>query len=214
MAKERISDYEGEELTVTYDRKLCIHAAECGRAKSELFNTKNDPWCSPDAEPLGKSVDILERCPTGALTYARKDGVAEAAPDEATLNVSPHGPVFLRGDIHIKTPDGDRQMTRLALCRCGASKNKPFCDNSHYAVKFNDMGAVSGDSVDLASEPGPLSVTPFPNGPVKVTGDFTIYTGSGRAAMTQKEVYLCRCGKSANKPFCDGTHNSIGFEAD
>jgi len=49
-------------------------------------------------------------------------------------------------------------------------------------------------------------------GPLEVTGEFEITGRDGKKIETQGPVYLCRCGGSGNKPFCDGTHNSMGFD--
>lgn len=52
----------------------------------------------------------------------------------------------------------------------------------------------------------------FKGGPLEVTGNFTITGTDGKIIENKGQVYLCRCGGSSNKPFCDGTHNSIGFD--
>jgi len=103
---------------------------------------------------------------------------------------------------------------RAALCRCGASKNKPFCDNSHQAAEFRDSGAVGDTGLAEIDSGGPLVVKRIPDGPIEVSGNFSIRAGSGRKAWSGRKAYLCRCGQSANKPFCDGAHKDAGFKAD
>jgi CDGSH-type Zn-finger protein len=103
---------------------------------------------------------------------------------------------------------------RVTLCRCGDSANKPFCDGSHTAKGFTATGeAPTKESPALAVRNGPLSVTPVANGPLKVEGPLEVVTGTGRTILRTTETYLCRCGGSANKPYCDGTHKKIGFKA-
>ena len=102
---------------------------------------------------------------------------------------------------------------RAALCRCGASKNKPFCDNSHAEIGFEDAGAVGEPGPGLAGQGGALSVRAMPDGPLKLQGNCTIKAGSGRVAWEGTGVALCRCGASANKPFCDGSHRAAGFKS-
>ena len=104
---------------------------------------------------------------------------------------------------------------RAALCRCGDSKNKPFCDNTHEEAGFRDRGAL-GESGDLTLEAtsGPIAVTRAPNGPLLLNGGFVIRTASGRVGWKGTKAALCRCGASKNKPFCDGAHKEAGFEAD
>ena len=118
--------YEGEGLTIHFDPKKCIHAGECVRGSAAVFNPNNKPWVKPDAAAVDEVVAVVERCPTGALTYERADGEAEAADARNTVHLSVDGPVYLRGDLHIEDATGQtHELTRAALCRCGASKNKP-----------------------------------------------------------------------------------------
>ena len=103
---------------------------------------------------------------------------------------------------------------RATLCRCGASANKPFCDGSHVRAGFGATGEpASKESEALPARNGSLAVTPAPNGPLRVQGPHEIVTGTGRTILRTNESYLCRCGASANKPYCDGSHKRIGFTA-
>ena len=103
---------------------------------------------------------------------------------------------------------------RVALCRCGASSNKPFCDNTHETAGFQDRGAIgeTGDGFDAPG--GVLQVRRAKNGPLLVTGNVTLVNAAGRVAWRGTKCALCRCGASSNKPFCDGAHKEAGFEAD
>jgi CDGSH-type Zn-finger protein len=106
-------------------------------------------------------------------------------------------------------------MTRATLCRCGKSANKPFCDNSHRAAKF----AASGEPETVESDPlerrnGRLTITPLVDGPLEVLGNLEICSGTGRTVSRVENVRLCRCGGSASKPFCDGSHSRIGFRSE
>jgi CDGSH-type Zn-finger protein len=58
-----------------------------------------------------------------------------------------------------------------------------------------------------------LKVTPTTNGPLKLEGNVEIVTGTGHTIDRTQRTFLCRCGHSANKPFCDGSHKKIGFVA-
>jgi len=103
---------------------------------------------------------------------------------------------------------------RAALCRCGKSRNKPFCDNSHDDAGFRDYGAVGDSGSDNDESGGKLHVKPIKDGPLMVKGNVTIVSGSGRVSWNGKQVALCRCGESANKPFCDGQHKKAGFKSE
>jgi CDGSH-type Zn-finger protein/uncharacterized Fe-S cluster protein YjdI len=201
--------YPGTEISVTWQRKLCIHVGECGRADDELFMAKRDPWCDPDEVSVERVSEVVERCPTGALSYTRVDNHQENRPSENTVHVACNGPLYLRGQLEIQGIDQDMKglKYRAALCRCGASQNKPFCDGSHTEAQFEDAGAVGESGEVLPTSNGPLKVNPAKNGPLVLRGNMSIYSGSGRKAWQGQQVSLCRCGASANKPFCDGSHN-------
>ncbi|PRP93211.1 Iron-binding zinc finger CDGSH type [Enhygromyxa salina] len=220
MADEQdIHEYPGEQVDVRWDRRLCIHVGECGRAEGELFVGGRAPWCDPNVvgDDVEHVVDVVERCPTGALTYIRKQGGAtEVAPGRNQVVVANDGPLYLSGDLAIDGASEDMAGVRFraALCRCGASKTKPFCDNSHRELRFEDQGAVGSTGEPSIEEGGRLEVKRAPNGPLLVNGSFTIVGGSGRVAWRGTRAALCRCGASKNKPFCDGAHKAIGFQAD
>jgi CDGSH-type Zn-finger protein/uncharacterized Fe-S cluster protein YjdI len=210
--------YPGNEIEVSWDRRLCIHVGECGRSGGGLFVGGRNPWCDPNVAGSADVVaEVVHRCPTGALTYIRKDGgVAELAPGRNVVVVANDGPLYLTGDLSIDGAADDQPGARFraALCRCGASKNKPFCDNSHREVRFEDQGAVGSKGEGAIEEGGKLTVRRAPNGPLLVNGSFTIVTGAGRVAWRGTRAALCRCGASKSKPFCDGSHKPAGFTAE
>lgn len=212
----KVFTYEGDEVDVTWNGRLCIHIGECGRATGDLFVGGRKPWCQPDVTSTEDVIEVVERCPTGALTYTAKDGRTEQPPAQNTAIVANHGPLYLTGDLTVDgaTDDMPGVATRVALCRCGASKNKPFCDNSHEAIGFQDRGAVGDAGTPIEATGGPLTVKRAPNGPLLLSGGLTIHAGSGRKAWTGTKAAICRCGASKNKPFCDGSHKAIGFEAE
>jgi len=214
---ERVSVYRGAKLAVTYDRVRCIHAAECGRGLKTVFDASKDPWIDPDLAEANAVIAVIERCPSGALTYERLDtGAAETPAATNTVTVMPNGPLYLSGVIALQ--DSDRnpvaEEARVALCRCGQSAHKPYCDGSHTKSGFKDSGAVGADPDDTALDTGPLAVRTRTNGPYVLDGPFTLIAASGRTAQRASQTALCRCGQSANRPFCDGTHKGVGFEAE
>ncbi|MBW1832832.1 MAG: CDGSH iron-sulfur domain-containing protein, partial [Deltaproteobacteria bacterium] len=213
----KVFKYDGAQADVHWDGRLCIHIGECGHAKNALFVGGRQPWCQPDQVSPDEVADVVGRCPTGALTYERKDGGPEEVADTGNVvSVMYNGPLYVRGDLQVDGAAEDMSGVRFraALCRCGESKNKPFCDNSHEEAGFKDYGAV-GDSGEGFDAPGwTLEVGRAPNGPLLLNGNFTIVAASGRKAWTGKKAALCRCGHSQNKPFCDGAHKDAGFEAE
>ena len=116
-------------------------------------------------------------------------------------------PILLRG-VALDSP-------RATLCRCGASANKPFCDGSHSAAGFVATGEpLLKDSAPLVERGGVVDIQPQPNGSLKVVGNLEVVTGTGRTVNRATQVFLCRCGASKNKPYCDGSHKAAGFVAD
>jgi CDGSH-type Zn-finger protein/uncharacterized Fe-S cluster protein YjdI len=213
---EKVRSYQGQKVHITYERALCIHAAECGRGSKQMFEGGRTPWCDPDRVEAEQAVAIVERCPTGALEVAFAEGEARPdAPAENSAHVTPRGPLYLRGDLVVRDADGVelRRGTRLALCRCGASANKPYCDGAHEAAGFKDQGPVAADPGQEALEAGPLFVNLRRHGPLHLQGPVALHAGSGRLAQKGRNLFLCRCGQSANRPFCDGAHKAAGFEA-
>lgn len=217
MANEKAIDYSGKRATVRWHGKLCIHIGECGRAKGDLFVTGRKPWCQPDAVSDDEVKEVVLRCPSGALSVDYADGSnQETADAENTVHVTYNGPLFVRGDLNIVgvAQDVPGLKFRAALCRCGQSKNKPFCDNSHDAAGFRDYGAVGETGDSTIESGGPLEISPAKDGPLLLSGNVRLLNGSGRDAWQGAKVALCRCGGSNNKPFCDGQHKKIGFSSD
>src|SRR5947208_5454992 len=131
--------YANDRIEVTWEPAFCIHVAECLRGLPAVFDNQRRPWIVVDNGSPGEIGDVIQRCPTGALHFRRLDGgPQEPVPEETTVQERPNGPLFVRGNVRIFGQDHTlvRQDTRAALCRCGASANKPFCDGSHRRVGF------------------------------------------------------------------------------
>ncbi len=212
----KIREYQGDGIVVQYDIKRCIHAAECVRGLPAVFDVEKRPWIQPQHAATENLVEVIERCPTGALQYSRVDEIVEEVPTTNVILPMADGPLYVTGDITINLPDGTTtHETRLALCRCGASENKPFCDNAHKKIEFQaKAGVLTGNDADTAvSTPNPLTINPLQNGPCLLTGNFEIHDSQGKKVFSGEKAALCRCGGSQNKPFCDGQHNKIGFSS-
>jgi len=208
-----IERVRGERLELNFEAKRCIHSRFCVTWTPQVFlaNVKG-PWIHPDAMPVERVVEVAHACPSGAIRYQRLDGGAqEAAPPVNLATVREAGPDAFRAQLQI---DGAPAGFRATLCRCGASKNKPYCDGSHHEIGFSASGEPPTGKTDvLAVRDGVLAIDPQTNGPLRVRGNLEILSGTGRAVARVTSAYLCRCGGSANKPFCDGTHAKIGFRS-
>jgi CDGSH-type Zn-finger protein/uncharacterized Fe-S cluster protein YjdI len=209
-----IERVRGEKLELSFEAKRCIHSRFCVTWSPQVFlaNVKG-PWIHPDAMPVERVLEVAHACPSGAIRYQRLDGGAqEAAPPVNLASVREAGPYAFRAQLQI---DGAPAGFRATLCRCGASKSKPYCDGSHHEIGFSATGEPpTGKTEMLPVRDGVLAIDPQTNGPLRVRGNLEILSGTGRAVARVTSTYLCRCGASANKPFCDGTHAKIGFRSD
>jgi CDGSH-type Zn-finger protein/uncharacterized Fe-S cluster protein YjdI len=210
---EQVQEYRGEKIVVRFDGAKCIHSRNCVLGRPEVFQA-NAPgeWIKPDNASTEEVVGTALACPSGAITYERIDGGAqEAAPPVNVARVREDGPLAIHADMRIGSTVAHLRAT---LCRCGASKNKPYCDGSHTAAGFHSTGEPpTQPSEPLAARNGMLSVNLINDGPLHLSGNLELVSGTGRTLNRMQEAWLCRCGESKNKPYCDGTHKKIGFRA-
>jgi uncharacterized Fe-S cluster protein YjdI len=134
-----LKEYADEHITVYWEPAYCIHTAICINRLPGVFDPAARPWIDIGAAGADEIADAVMRCPTGALHFGRHDGgPEEPTPDETTVQPRTNGPLFVRGNL--KLIDAERAIvredTRAALCRCGQSANKPFCDGTHRADGF------------------------------------------------------------------------------
>jgi CDGSH-type Zn-finger protein len=135
-----------------------------------------------------------------------------AATAPALVRMRRDGPNVFEGDFVIKAaiaPDS-RNEPRAFLCRCGASGSKPYCDGTHKKIGFRHDGTFAAHVLPGTTVSGQVTITPLPNGPLECMGPLTVEASDGRRA-TSVETWLCRCGGSKSKPYCDGTHEKNGF---
>ena len=126
--------YEREELAVVWDATRCIHVGTCFRALPEVFDPRKRPWVDINGAEAEAIAEAVRLCPTGALRIQARGSFPEEEPDRpTTIRAGRSGPLYVRGQVQLQDEDGNllAEETRVALCRCGASANKPFCDNSH-----------------------------------------------------------------------------------
>lgn len=140
--KDIVKYYETDELTIVWKPKQCIHSERCFHGLPQVFNPKQRPWVNKEAASAERIAEQVKHCPSGALSIIWKDDSKNATSTDGspatTVQVLPNGPLLVKGSIKIKLPDGSEHYKEesTALCRCGASQNKPFCDGSHQKVDF------------------------------------------------------------------------------
>jgi uncharacterized Fe-S cluster protein YjdI len=149
-------DYAADGIVVHWDSSLCIHSANCMHGLPEVFDVRRRPWVRVDRADADRIAQVVDTCPSRALTYTRLDG---AEPGPNGLTEAPPAPA-----------------------------------------------ATPGDGV-------PVVVALKPDGPLAVEGPVRIEMARGEVIEVTDRAFLCRCGGSSNKPFCDGTHKRIGFQA-
>lgn len=210
----KIEVARGRQVSVIFEGRRCIHSRHCVLDAPSVFkaNTPGE-WIYPDSVPVETVLGVAHNCPSGAIRYERHDGGApEDAPPVNQLRIRENGPYAVHAALTLAGRDDGYRAT---LCRCGQSNNKPWCDGTHATAGFVATGEPRSGSVDpLAVRDGPLDVTPLKNGPLQVRGNLEVCAGTGRTVARITEARLCRCGQSANKPFCDLSHLAAGFSAE
>jgi CDGSH-type Zn-finger protein/uncharacterized Fe-S cluster protein YjdI len=211
---ESAKEYRGTSIVVRFDGQKCIHSRNCVLGRPDVF-VPNAPgsWIKPDNAAAEIIAAIALSCPSGAITYERLDGaLQETAPAVNLVRIRENGPLAFHAEIAI---DGEPAAFRATLCRCGASHRKPYRDGSHAAAQFSATGEpATQESSPLAARAGALAIRPLRDGPLMIAGPLEIVSGTGRTVTRCTEAFLCRCGGSAKKPFCDGSHKRNGFTAD
>jgi CDGSH-type Zn-finger protein len=146
-ADDRVPDardaYTGRYITIHDNRGICAHAARCTDTLTTVFRMKQEPWIDPDGDTAERIVATVEQCPSGALSYTI-DGVEhrdrQAAP---MILVVPDGPYAVRGGADLQGVEWGDGASRehFTLCRCGYSRNKPFCSGAHWDHQFDEEAA-------------------------------------------------------------------------
>ncbi len=210
---DSIEVVQSKTARIRFDAKKCIHSRGCVLSRPDVFvpNVSGE-WIHPESATAEEIAELAHQCPSGAIQYDRLDGGAPETPPKVNLvRVRENGPLAFHGDLQIALIES---TTRATLCRCGASKNKPYCDSSHAAVGFQATGEPKAkESPALGVRNGKVQIDPKTNGPLIVSGPLEVVSGTGKTILKSTNTALCRCGGSSNKPFCDGTHAKIGFKS-
>lgn len=136
-----VQKYSNDEITITWDSKICYHSEVCVKNLPEVFNIKNKPWVNVDGSSKEKIEELIGKCPSGALRFRlnnEENMTTESSDQKTKISCAKNGPLLVKGEIFLEDGDGNKIETsqNVALCRCGASTNKPFCDGSHKKIEF------------------------------------------------------------------------------
>lgn len=130
--------YSNDEITVKWQSELCIHSTKCFNGLKEVFDPRARPWINMDGSSSEKIISQVHQCPSGALSIV--DDQLSQTPTQAhqtQVICKPNGPLLVHGPISIEHGGETTEKDKItALCRCGASKNKPYCDGTHAKIGF------------------------------------------------------------------------------
>lgn len=134
-------EYSNAEVTVFWKPDICIHAAECVKGLSAVFDPNKKPWVNLKNASSKDLIMTIDKCPSGALSYKVMGSLQEENSIKGSvtkLNVLQNGPLIVEGNFELFDAEGNEAETKskVAICRCGASENKPFCDGSHSKIGF------------------------------------------------------------------------------
>jgi uncharacterized Fe-S cluster protein YjdI len=139
--------YTNNEITVVWKPDICIHSRICWTQMREVFDPAKRPWVNMSGSVTEKIIEQVRKCPSGALSYYMNEEMpsdkqettitAESAVI-ANIEIQPNGPILVSSDCVIRHSNGEEEIKKgkTALCRCGASGNKPYCDGSHRKIDF------------------------------------------------------------------------------
>jgi uncharacterized Fe-S cluster protein YjdI len=138
-ASERpaVRRYETDEIVVEWEPRLCYHSHNCVRALPQVFDPDARPWVQPEQASADEVEAAVAQCPSGALR-SRRAGAAAKRKEPLELRASANGPLLVRGGVRVLDAEGNLlyEGEKAALCRCGGSQNKPFCDGTHKTIGF------------------------------------------------------------------------------
>lgn len=133
----------GVAVTISYTPVLCTHAAQCQARAATVFDPKKTPWIQPENGTLDAIMDVIAACPSGALRVSVGDQPAQhMTTGDIGIDVEKDGPYHVTNvALEAEFNGAGASRAKYSLCRCGLSKNKPFCDGSHHDAKWSDDSA-------------------------------------------------------------------------
>jgi len=132
--------YAGKKITIHDNRGVCAHIGHCTDGLNSVFKLNQEPWIDPDGATMEEIIETIEKCPSGALSYSIEDVEHKDHDAEPLVRILKDGPYAITGGIELLEQDMAAGTSRehYTLCRCGSSRNKPFCDGSHWHIGFKD----------------------------------------------------------------------------
>jgi uncharacterized Fe-S cluster protein YjdI len=136
-----VKEYKNDDITVVWKPDVCIHSRLCWQNLQQVFNPKARPWIDLSGSNTEQIIDQVRKCPSGALSYYKNESklnIMEKTETTTLIEIRKNGPLICHGKIILKDAEGNEIVKEnlTTFCRCGASKNKPFCDGNHRIVEF------------------------------------------------------------------------------
>ncbi len=203
---EILQEYPGQDVTIYFNRSICSGAGNCVRGLPSVFKSGDgSDWIFPDNGTLDKIIERVQACPSGALAYSVGGKVIVDEREDEKITIAKDGPYHVEGVTLEQRPNPTHSSaSKYSLCRCGFSKNKPFCDYSHA-----EKGWTEED--ELAAE----TSSPPAGNENQDAGDQPVVADNQPIASPLKkgqEYDFCTCGRSGSQPFCDGSHAGTSFQ--
>lgn len=203
---EILQEYPGKEITVYFNRSICSGAGSCVRKLPSVFKSGDGShWIYPDNDTVENIIERVKGCPSGALAYSLGGEVVVDEREEEKITIAKDGPLHVEGvTLENKPHPTHCSDSKFSLCRCGYSKNKPFCDYSHAENGWHEDDEWEGKTtMTQPASPGEESGS----GPVIADNKpIPVDLANG------EEKYFCTCGRSAGQPYCDGSHAGTSFK--
>ncbi len=138
--EDQRDNYVGKKITIHDNRGICAHAGKCTDGLAAVFHLREEPWIYPDSASVDEIIETIKKCPSGALSYTVDGAEHRDNEGEPSIFIAPNGPYVVSGGPSLENTDMAEGASKehFTLCRCGGSKNKPFCDGSHWYNGFTD----------------------------------------------------------------------------
>tara|TARA_Y100000310_G_scaffold342649_1_gene446776 strand:- start:2303 stop:2908 length:606 start_codon:yes stop_codon:yes gene_type:complete len=133
----KVDDYEGKDITIHDKRSVCSHKANCTNNLKSVFKYGKEPWIDADGSSEEEVIKLIKTCPSGALSYSKNGEKVDKFDNEEGIVICKDGPYEVSG-VEFNSDDKPESSDHYTLCRCGSSKNKPYCDGQHWHAKFKD----------------------------------------------------------------------------
>ncbi|MGD2246517.1 MAG: glutamate synthase-related protein, partial [Candidatus Aminicenantes bacterium] len=140
---DRVDDYAGKDISIHDNRGVCSHVGYCTDNLPSVFRMGVEPWIDPGGAPVEDVIRVIKMCPSGALSYSIGGVKYDSQDRDPSVNLHKDGPYHCVGHIELNDYKNSKPESseHFALCRCGGSKNKPFCDGTHWYIQFEDSEA-------------------------------------------------------------------------